>query len=103
MNCTACGTPAAAESMTCPSCGTDLQDLLRTGLSDQVSLSFDIIRNVKTVHSPPAERLLKVGANFGPRYRIVSVLGIGGMGAVYKAQDLELNMPVALKVIRHHS
>ena len=43
---------------------------------------------------------LKVGQAFGPRYRIVTLLGVGGMGAVYQAWDAELNVAVALKVIR---
>jgi tetratricopeptide (TPR) repeat protein len=43
---------------------------------------------------------LEVGRPFGPRYEIVSLLGLGGMGAVYQAWDSELNIVVALKVIR---
>jgi anti-sigma factor RsiW len=34
-----------------------------------------------------------------PRYRIDGLLGVGGMGAVFKAQHLRMQRPVALKVI----
>jgi serine/threonine protein kinase/tetratricopeptide (TPR) repeat protein len=43
---------------------------------------------------------LKVGEAFGPRYHIIRMLGIGGMGAVYQAWDAELGVSVAIKVIR---
>jgi serine/threonine protein kinase/tetratricopeptide (TPR) repeat protein len=42
---------------------------------------------------------LKLGEQFG-RYTIIKMLGMGGMGAVYQAWDKELEVVVALKVIR---
>ncbi|HUK37198.1 MAG TPA: serine/threonine-protein kinase, partial [Vicinamibacterales bacterium] len=43
---------------------------------------------------------LKPGQTFGPRYHIIRLLGMGGMGAVYHAWDTELGVSVAIKVIR---
>jgi serine/threonine protein kinase/tetratricopeptide (TPR) repeat protein len=44
--------------------------------------------------------IFEVGSILGGRYEIQKLLGMGGMGAVYKAHDLEVDRAVGLKVIR---
>ncbi len=43
---------------------------------------------------------LAAGSIVANRFRIEALLGIGGMGMVYRATDLALDVPVAIKVLR---
>ena len=86
MKCNNCKYVNLAESSYCQKCGKQL--------STTEEFSTDVI-NV------PENRLnFKKNQLFGSRYRIIDQIGEGGMGKVFKAMDLELNIVVALKMIR---
>ncbi len=57
----------------------------------------------ETRTSTDALRLLPQGTLVAGRYRILGMLGIGGMGVVFRAKDEELGMEIALKTMRPES
>jgi serine/threonine protein kinase len=44
---------------------------------------------------------LAIGARLGP-YEVLSPLGAGGMGEVYRARDTRLDRTVAVKILAQH-
>jgi len=124
MICPRCGGATSAHTGRCSRCGASVIETsvltgvipidttgLPPGATFGASVSVTVSAGSATaamdaamasgVSSLPAEAgPLKVGQSFGPRYHIIKLLGVGGMGAVYQAWDAELSVAVALKVIR---
>ena len=72
-----------------PNSPTDLSDWTKSGGPPTTGGSH-----------PPETRAFTPGTLLANRYRIVALLGTGGMGEIYRAEDTKLGQPVALKFMR---
>jgi serine/threonine protein kinase/Tfp pilus assembly protein PilF len=87
-------------SVKCPKCQTDNPDKQRFcgDCGTQLPVSEEIPIATKTLETPKEE--LTTGSTFARRYQIIEELGKGGMGKVYKANDIEIKEKVAIKLIK---
>jgi serine/threonine protein kinase/tetratricopeptide (TPR) repeat protein len=110
IKCPTCGNDAPDSARSCVVCSTPLpRPTVATAVLTPPFPRYQTTPDAETIAGPPSANPVTTGGGttnlapgqtFGQRYQVISLLGVGGMGAVYHVWDSELGLSLALKVIK---